>query len=415
MNNLGTRILLGILNIFHAFFNIRIKLKYVILAVILLVGGTVTYTYRTMIRNVGGKDYYDEAMRYIELKDVIQDKFIDEVDRTSLGDSASNAMVSGLNDRWSYYMSANEYQTYQLYSSSEYQDIGMSITEADGGGFQVISVNSSSPAAWAGLSSGMVITSVDGVDIRKNSLDEVRTLIRSKLNTKFTLGIGNGKNVIEVDCSSSYISPVVSRLEKTQAGYVQIKNFEAGSGQDVIDAVESLMNQGAIALCIDLRGNPGGLVDEVTKVLDYLLPNCTLFAKTDKEGNQEVYTSDSMCIQLPMCVLINGETYSEAEICAATLQEYSWATILGEPTSGRTRTQETIVLSDGSAVRLSTGSYLTSKGTDISLAGGVVPNYIVYNSDASATGTTQGTTGGEDGTASISNDEQLMQALKLLS
>ena len=111
----------------------------------------------------------------------------------------------------------------------------------------------------------------------------------------------------------------------------------------------------------------------------------------------------------------NGQTYSEAELCAAVLQENAWATILGEASSGRTRTQETVQISDGSAIRLSTGSYVTAKGTDLSRSGGVVPNYIVYNADASAAGTTQGTTGGEDGTASISNDEQLMQALKMLS
>lgn len=415
MNNLGTRILIGIGRLISAFFNIRIKLKYVILVLILLVGGSVFYTRKTMIENVGGKDNYNEAMRYIEIKDVIQNKFIDEVDRESLGDSAAAAMVSGLNDRWSYFMSSNEYQTYQLYSTTEYENIGMSIKEYDGGGFQVISVNTSSPAAWAGLSSGMVITSVDGVDIRKNTLDEVRTLIRSKLNGKFSLGIGNGKTVIDVDCTGTYVSAVHSRLEKTQAGYVQILNFEAGSGQDAIDAIESLMNQGAIALVIDLRNNAGGLVSEVTTFLDYLLPNTTLFYEVDKEGHREGYTSDSMCIQLPMVVLINEQSFSEAELCAAVLQENAWATILGEATSGRTRTQETVQLSDGSAIRLSTGTYVTAKGTDISANGGVVPNYIVYNSNAAAAGTTQGTTGGEDGTASISDDEQLMQALKMLS
>ena len=122
-----------------------------------------------------------------------------------------------------------------------------------------------------------------------------------------------------------------------------------------------------------------------------------------------------MSLQLPMAVLINSGTYREAELCAAVLKESGWATLLGEPTVGNTRSQETIVLSDGSAIRLSTHSYLTASGLDISASGGVVPDLICYNSDESATGTTEGTTGGEDGTASISNDEQLMQALRYLS
>lgn len=414
-DGLGRKMLAGIGRILAAFFNIKIKLKYVILFLILLVGGTVGYTYKTMLDNMGGKEDYDEAKRYIEIKDIVQDKYIDEVDRGALGDYAASAMISGLNDRWSYFMSADEYKTYQLYSSSEYEDIGLSMIEYDGGGFQVVSVNNSSPAAWAGLSAGMVITSVDGEDIRKLSLDEVRTLIRSKMNSKFTLGIGNGKTVIEVDCSSTYVSPVNYRLEKTEAGYVQISNFEAGSAQDAIEAVETLMGQGAVALCIDLRGNPGGLTSEVAAFLDYLLPNNTLFYMEDKAGNRTPYKSDSMCIQLPMCVLINAGTYSEAELCAAVLQENGWATILGEASSGKTRTQETITLADGSAIRLSTGSYITGNGSDISRNGGVIPNYIIYNDDSTATGTTEGTTGGQSGTASTSNDQQLMQALKMLS
>lgn len=416
MGGLGNRLMLATARVLMAFFNLRIRLKYVLLAIILLVGGAVGYTYKTMLDNVGGKDDYDEAMRYIEIKDVVSEQYIDEVDRRALGDYAAAAMISGLNDKWSYYMSADEYTTYQLYSSNEYEDIGMSIAKDEkSGGFQVLSVNPASPAAWAGLSAGMYITTVDGTDITKSTLEEARTLIRSKMNSKFTLGVGNGKTVLEVDCSSSYVSAVNYRLEKTLAGYVQILNFEAGSGQDAINAIEDLMNQGAIALCIDLRGNPGGLLTEVTAFLDYLLPNAVLFSEVDKDGNAKVTQSDSMCVQLPMCILVNAETYSEAELCAAVLKEFKWGTVLGEATTGKTRTQETVALSDGSALRLSTGSYVTAAGTDISRSGGVVPDYIVYNSDASATGTTSGTLGESDGTGSSSNDEQLMQALKLLS
>jgi carboxyl-terminal processing protease len=199
------------------------------------------------------------------------------------------------------------------------------------------------------------------------------------------------------------------------AGYVQIKNFEAGTGQDAINAIEELLNQGAISLCLDLRGNPGGLDTELAMLLDYLLPSGVLFIEKDKDGNEEVTESDGMCIQLPTCVLLNAETFGEAEVFAAVLKEYQWATLLGEATIGKTRTQETIALSDGSALRLSTGTYLTGNYTDISITGGVVPDYIVYNTDASATGTTAGTTGESTGAGATSNDEQLMQALKLLS
>ncbi len=412
--SLGTRLMNAVVNVLTAILNIRIRFKYVLLAFIIFVGGAIGITYKHMLDLVGGKEDFDEAKRYIEIKDVVEEQYIDEVSRQTLGDYAAAAMVSGLADSWSYYMSADEYKTYQLNSANEYSGIGMSIMKQDDGSFQVVSVNADSPAGLAGLGAGDVISSVDGEDITNMSLDEARKLIRSKMNGKFTLGLGR-KNSIEVDCSSVYQSAVNYRLEKTEAGYVQILNFEAGSGDDAIAAVEDLLNQGAVALCIDLRGNPGGLDTECAKFLDYLLPNGTLFIETDKQGNEKVTTSDGMCIQLPMCVLVNAETFGEAEVCAAVLQEYQWATVLGEATTGKTRTQETIPLEDGSALRLSTGTYLTGNRTDISAKGGVVPDLILYNSDASATGTTDGTVGESTGVGASSNDEQLMQALKLLS
>ena len=412
--SLGTRLMNAVVNVLTAILNIRIRFKYVLLAFIIFVGGAIGITYKHMLDLVGGKEDFDEAKRYIEIKDVVEDQYIDDVSRQTLGDYAAAAMVSGLADNWSYYMSADEYKTYQLNSANEYSGIGMSIMKQDDGSFQVVSVNADSPAGLAGLGAGDVITSVDGEDITNMSLDEAHKLIRSKMNGKFTLGLGR-KNSIEVDCSSVYQSAVNYRLEKTEAGYVQILNFEAGSGDDAIAAVEDLLNQGAVALCIDLRGNPGGLDTECAKFLDYLLPNGTLFIETDKQGNEKVTTSDGMCIQLPMCVLVNAETFGEAEVCAAVLQEYQWATVLGEATTGKTRTQETIPLEDGSALRLSTGTYLTGNRTDISAKGGVVPDLILYNSDASATGTTDGTVGESTGVGASSNDEQLMQALKLLS
>lgn len=419
MKNLGKNILAALGRIFSAFFNLRLKLKYVIIFCILLGGGIYWLTYSNMMSKVGGKDDFAEAMRYIEIKDMVDEKYIDPVDRANLGYYAAAAMVSGLGDSWSVFMTPDEYRAYQLTSSNDYADIGMTLIKDDNnGGFQVLSVSADSPAAKATpspLAVGMVITAVDGESVANYSLDDVRTLIRSKLSGTFVLDISNGTQYLTVDCTDLSTGIVVSRMEKTGAGYVQIKNFEAGSGQLAMDAIESLLAQGATALVIDLRNNAGGLTAEIASLLDYLLPKGRIFSEADKNGDQTVTESDGMCIQLPMCVLVNSQTFREAELCAAVLQEFGWASILGEPTTGNTRTQEVIPLEDGSALRLSTRSYLTANGVDIAKKGGVVPDMIVYNTDESATGTTEGTTGGADGTASTSGDEQLMTALKMLS
>ena len=416
MNRLFARLFGAIGNVISAFFDIGIRLKYVVILLLLVGGGTYAITYYTVLDKVGGKEDFDEAMRYIEIKDKIDEYFIDPVDRRAMGDRAAAAMVSGLGDNWSYYMSEDQYRTYKISSATEYSDIGMSLVEdTASGGFQVLAVSPNSPAALAGLKVGMVITGIDLQKVTGYSIEDVRTLIRSKLNTKFYMEINGGQYTIMVDCSEISAVGVNYRMEKTDAGYVQINDFEVGSGQAAVDAIEKLLAQKAVALVIDLRGNPGGLTSEVATLLDYLLPRGRLFSEIDKSGKEVVTESDGLCIQLPMCVLVNSETFREAELCAAVLQEYNWAAVIGEPTVGNTRTQDTIPLEDGSALRLSTGSYLTSKGVDISQKGGVIPDTIVYNADASATGTTQGTTGGQDGTASTSDDVQLMQALNFLS
>lgn len=393
-------------------FNVGVPLKFVLILLALFTGGAVAYTSSTMIRNVGGRSDYDEAKRYIEIKDLLEENFIDPVDRTTLGNAAAAAMVSGLGDKWSSFMSPDEYRTFQLSSANEYSGIGISILKVDGGGFQVTSVNADSPAALAGVNAGMVIVAVDDTDVRKMDTDEVRTLIRSNLNKKFTLGIDGRSDPLTVDCTRTYVNPVSYHIERTGSGYVKIDNFEAGSGEAAIAAIENMLAQNVNTFVLDIRDNPGGLVTEMTKLLDYLLPQGDLFVSQDKSGHEDVVKSDNLSLRLPMCVLINTQTFSEAEIFAAVLKEYQWATLIGEPTTGMTRTQQTVEISDGSAIRLSTHTYLTANRVDISQNGGVVPDTIVYNTEVSVT-LEENNDG--NGTASYAADAQLRTALTLLS
>ena len=396
-------------------FGLGIPLWFVLAMVLGSLFATRIITRNQVVREVGGKEDFDEAMRYIEIKDIIDEKFIEPVDRKSMGYSAAIAMVSGLGDSWSTFLTDDEYKTYQLSSSNEYADIGMSLVKDSSGGFQVVTVYPDSPAARSGVVIGMLITAVDGQKVDTLSTDDVRTLIRSKMNGKFNLTIVGMSDPLEIDATNVNSEAITYRLEKTGAGYVQIHNFEAGSGQAAVDAVEYLLSQGAVSLVIDVRDNSGGLTTEAATFLDYLLPAGRLFSDISKDGTERVTESDSMSLELPMVVLINAGSFRESELFAQVLKDYRWATLIGEPTTGNTRTQEVIVLHDGSALRLSTHSLLSASGIDIAAAGGVVPDMIVFNRNAAATGTTEGTVGGEEGTASVSDDTQLMEALRYLS
>lgn len=363
---------------FQRLFNIGIPLKFVLIVLLAFTVAAAVIAGTKVYKTVGGDEDFEDAKKFVEIKNLLTANYIGEVDHAELGSYSAAAMVTGLGDQWSYYMSPQEYQTYQLYSSNEYANIGLSIIKNDAG-FSVVSVTPDSPSARAGLLPGQVIVAIDGTDVVGMNADEVRTMIRSKLNAKIEFGVGSKDNIYTVDCSKTHVSSVSYEKLKTEAGYVKIASFEAGSGQDAVDAIEDLLDQDIRSLVIDLRDNSGGLMPELESILDYLLPKGELFTLLDKAGNREITKSDTTCTQLPLCVLINVNTANAAEMFAAAIQEYQWGTIVGEPTMGKTRVQETIELSDGSAIRLSTGTYLTSKGVDLSAKGGVVPDIIVLN------------------------------------
>jgi len=160
-------------------------------------------------------------------------------------------------------------------------------------------------------------------------------------------------------------------------GLITIYNFNSRCASETIAAIENLRKQGATALIFDVRNNPGGYKDEMVKILDYLLPEGDLFRSVDYSGKTETDTSDAKHLKMPMAVLLNGNSYSAAEFFAAALEEYDWATVVGEPSTGKSHFQVTIPLSDGSAVILSIGKYYTPKGVSLADVGGLQPGILV--------------------------------------
>ena len=394
----------------HRLFSLRLSLRIVAILLVVGIGGTWMLTSANMKKDVGGDEDYEEALRYIEIKDLVEANYINPVDRSKLGESAAAAMVSSLGDRWSSYMTADEYKTFQISTANEVSGAGISTIKQGSDGFQVTMVNLDSPAARGGLNAGMLITAVDDIDVRKMDADAFRTMIRSRLNTKFDLTVAGQKDPITVDCARTYVSPVSYKIERTGAGNIRVENFEAGSGDAIVDAFESLLHQNVTKFVIDLRDNPGGLVTELQTALDYLLPQGDLFILIDKSGHEDVYKSDNKSLPADICVLINEQTFGEAEIFAAVMQETGWATVIGERTAGRTRIQQTIEISDGSALRLSTKSFLTPNRVDIAQNLGVVPDIIVYNIVSDLDQISEG-----NGMAEYASDPQLRTALERLS
>ena len=171
-----------------------------------------------------------------------------------------------------------------------------------------------------------------------------------------------------------YTSPVSYEMLEGDVGYIRITDFEKGAGSDGIAAVDALCRQGARSLIFDVRSNPGGRLNELTQLLDYLLPEGELFVSVGTDAEEEIYYSDAGCVEMPMAVLINEYSISAAEFFAAAMSEYGWAVLVGEPSTGKARSQQTFVLEDDSAVHISTRSYLTPNRVNLAEQGGLEPD-----------------------------------------
>ena len=314
-----------------------------------------------------------------EVQEIIETYFIDDYDEDTLADGAASGMVDATGDEWSYYLSADEVAAYEESMANAYVGVGITITEdAEAGGMRVEGVVSGGPAAEAGIRMGDLLLAVEGEDVLPLGIDGTRNLVRGEEGTHVNMHFSRNGSEYDVSVERRSIeTPVVTgELLDGSIGYVKIDNFDERSAAETIAFVKDLIGQGAEALLFDVRFNPGGYADELVKVLDYLLPEGDLFRSVDYAGREEVDTSDASCVELPMAVLVNEDSYSAAEFFAAALQEYEWATIVGSQTYGKGNFQTAFYLSDGSMVNLSIGKYYTPGGKSLSETG-VTPDVVV--------------------------------------
>ena len=311
-----------------------------------------------------------------QLSRLIEERFIEDVDMAQAEDAAAAAMVASLGDRWSYYLTADEYVSHMEQMNNAYVGIGVTISGTeDGAGVEVLKVEPSGPAAEAGIQVGDVIVGVEGQNVAGMTTAELRNLVRGEEGTFVMLTVNRAGETIEASVERRTVQTAVAtgQMLDNQIGLVTIANFDSRCASESIAAIEGLIEQGAEGLIFDVRNNPGGYKDELVKLLDYLLPEGPLFRSEDYQGTVLVDESDEKCLEIPMAVLVNEESYSAAEFFAAALSEYNWATVVGTQTSGKGYFQVTYRLNDGSAVGLSIGKYTTPNGVSLQ-AVGIIPD-----------------------------------------
>ena len=330
-----------------------------------------------------------------ELQNLLNQRFIGETDETAMMDGAAEGMVASLNDRWSFYIPADEYGYYMEQMNNSYVGVGITIQQSeDDSGILVIQVTVGGPAEEAGVLAGDVLVAVNGESILGLTTNEVKERVVGDEGTFVTMTFLREGREVTLDVQRRVVNTPVAMGEMLDGniGLVTIVNFDARCAEETIAAMEGLLNQGAEKLIFDVRYNPGGYAHELVAVLDYILPEGELFRTVDYAGNEDADMSDEKCLTgIPMVVLVNGDSYSAAEFFAAALREYGYAIVVGEQTVGKGYFQRTYTLQDGSAVGLSVGKYFTPNGVSLAEVGGLTPDIEVPVTEEEAFGIYAGT------------------------
>lgn len=309
-----------------------------------------------------------EGVSMVQALVLIDSQFVGEHDMGKAADAAMDTLIKNLGDRWSYYLDADYYETAKDSKDNSYVGIGATISYPEGEGLLVEAVAEGGPSDKGGLAAGDLILAVDGVAMTGEDRDQGAQLTRGPEGTQVVLLVRSPQGEereIAITRARVEEHPVSYALLDDGTGLVTIKNFNRRCASEAIAAVDDLVDQGALRLVFDVRNNGGGFLDELTELLDHLLPEGTIFQSADKAGHTSSVQSDANCVDLPMAVLVNGDTYSAAEFFAAQLQEMGWGVIVGTPTFGKGYSQQTFPLISGGAINISTAKYFTGNGVSL--------------------------------------------------
>ena len=319
-----------------------------------------------------GDDTSQTLTKMNNLKQCIDQYFMDDVKEEDLTEGIYKGMLEGLGDPYSCYFTKEEYEDLMADSSGTYCGIGASVMEdTESGMIRIVVPFEGGAAKEAGLQSGDLIRKVQGEDVIGKDLTEVVALMKGKEGTTVEVEcyLAKEKKVktFELERREVEVPTVAYEMKKDKIGYIAVSGFDEPTDEQFIHAVKDLQKQGIKAVVIDLRNNGGGMLVSVVNMLDYLLPKGSVLVSTkDKNGEGETYKAETdTSFDLPMAVLINGNTASASEVFSGAIQDYKMGIIVGTTSFGKGIVQSVLPLNDGTAVKLTTSKYYTPNGRNI--------------------------------------------------
>lgn len=308
------------------------------------------------------------------LKQMIDQKYITDVDEVALINGAIKGYVEGIGDEYTEYFTKQEMDEFKTETQGNYVGIGIYMFQnTKDNTIVILSPIEGSPAEKVGILPGDIIKKIDGVEYTGADFDKISTYIKGKEGTTVKIGIErDGKELeFEVERKSIDLYPIKSEVLENEIGYINISSFDDDCAKKFKDAYNDLNKKGIKSLVIDLRNNGGGIVDEALEIADYVLEKDDVILVTkDKSGKEEIEKSTKKpIVNIPVVILTNGNTASASEILTASLKEHHKATVVGETTYGKGVIQELITLTDGSGLKITIEEYYTPNRNKINKIG----------------------------------------------
>ncbi len=306
----------------------------------------------------------DELISYMDAY------YYEDYDLDEARDHMYAGLVDGLGDKYSVYYTKEEYQELKESTSGTYYGIGTGLQQ-DTKTMQVTvtTVYEGTPSEEAGLKEGDRLLTVDGVEAASMELSKLVGLIRGEEGTSVHLEVyreSTGETLeFDVERRNVVLPSVSSQMLEGQIGYIQIEEFKDTTPEQFREQLKALEDDGMKGMIVDLRGNPGGLLDAVVTILDDILPEGTLVYTEDKYGARQNYSSDSRCLNYPLVVLVDENSASASEIFAGAIKDYDYGTLVGVTTFGKGIVQSIYPLGDGDALKITTSRYFTPNGNNI--------------------------------------------------
>lgn len=318
-----------------------------------------------------------------ELDSKVRQNYYGEIDEDTLLDGLARGYVVGLGDQYSSYFTAEQYAEMSNNLNGKTVGIGVKATEYTDGNLYVHHIISGTPAESAGIQVGDIITTIDGNSVQDMGATKAKNALIGDEGSKITLSVNRGGETFDFEIVRvRYDNQTVFAEQLGDVGYIQIEEFNDTTGDQFVAAVDNLVNSGVTGLIFDVRDNPGGTLESVSKALDHLLPAGPIVSSTDKDGNTKVlYESDDHSISLPMVVLVNGKSASAAELFACALRDYDMAKLVGTQTYGKGSMQKFFALDDGSGVDITVAKFNPPKSENFE-GKGLEPDYKVELSTA---------------------------------